>query len=54
MKMNPKETRKIKIKIKQIICSHLQNKIRSNQPKEAIKTNNRIPKNKITGKQKVC
>jgi hypothetical protein len=54
MKMNLKETKRIKILIKQTIFIHLRNKIRFSQLKEAIKTSNKILKSKITGKQKVC
>ena len=54
MKMNLKETKRIKILIKQTIFFHLRNKIRFSQLKESIKTSNKILKSKITGKQKVC
>lgn len=54
MKMNHKEIKKIQIQINKIIYFHLKNKIKFKQLKEAIKINNKIPKNKIIGKQKVC
>ena len=54
MKMNLKETKRIKILIKQTIFFRLRNKIRFSQLKEAIKTSNKILKSKITGKQNVC